>query len=134
MGLALDAWQKRPWLIIIAVSILTGGPLVVPFLLLHLHPGARKWVRRLSARYHDALVTVDENSLSVSRQLRAIPLRVIRDLRVKKKDEGGSVSLDFKLLDKDGDEHAFTLYHLSEAEADAAADFILERVNERRGA
>lgn len=131
--IALEAWIKWPIAVIIALSALSGGSLFVPLLVLNYIPAARTWVRRLHAKFRDARVLIDRHAVSVPNQLPPQYLASIDDIRLKKKtDEAGRITLDFTVYMRNGEEQAFSLYHLEPEEAEAAASFILERIEHRK--
>ena len=131
--IALEAWIKWPIAVIIALSALSGGSLFVPLLVLNYIPAVRAWVRRLHARFRDERVLIDRHAVTVSDQLPPQILSSIDEVRLKKKpDEAGRITLEITVYTRSGQEQAFSLYHLEPEEAEAAAAFLLERIEYRK--
>jgi serine/threonine protein kinase len=129
LKLLLDLWLERPWLCILIAAALTGGPAIIPLLILYNHPRAKAWARKAYSKYSDVNIIVGAKMLSVAPQVLPVPRKRISDLLIRENREKGKVNLEVALMMKNGSIEPFYLSGLSGEEAVRVSDFLVENVS-----
>lgn len=123
-GLVLDLWLTKPWIVMIIAAVLTGGPGFIPFLVLHMHPRAKAWARRMYSRHSDTRIIVDDRTLSVRKQLRGIRRDDVVSASFYRVPRENGIVLEVAVDLVGGREEHFYVSNLTDSEADDVEAFL----------
>lgn len=124
-GIVLDLWISKPWLIMLIALVVSGGPAVIPFLILYGYGKTRSWINRAYSKIRDIRISVTPRTFSVSDQVKKIPRDDIVDMRLDtQKQTDGRLQVGVSLRMEKVKDIDFYISNLSKEDADAALDFL----------
>ena len=116
IGFFLDLWATKPWLIILIAAALSAGPIAIPLIIFFYHPKSKILLNRAYAKYRDVFLTLGQQSLSVSDQVKVVEYTDIVGYEIHENPNASGVQLETVLRMRSGKEIRFYLNSLSRAE------------------
>ncbi len=126
--LLLDIWITKPWIILVVLSMLSAGSLIIPYLILYLHPRARGWVNKIYSKYNNVRVTAERKSLRVRNQLNNLPYKQITDIHFNTEGKDQNIQLEVILELKGRKERYFYFSGLNSEDVDIITRFLVKAV------
>jgi serine/threonine protein kinase len=117
IGFFLDLWASKPWLIILIAAAISAGPIAIPLIIFLFHPKSKILLNRAYAKYRDVFLTLGQQGLSVSDQVKPVEYAEIASYEIHENPNGSGVQLETILRTQDGKETRFYLNSLSRVEA-----------------
>jgi len=126
LKMLLNLWLTKPWIVILIVAAVTGGPAFIPLFFLYRSNRVYRWLQREYSKVSEVEIMMDRDSIKVPGQMRTIPFDSILDMTVNKTKGTRGYQLEVLIYLRNGKTRSFYLSELSEEEADTISCFLME--------
>ncbi|MBN1687001.1 MAG: hypothetical protein JW852_10120 [Spirochaetales bacterium] len=117
IGVVLDLWASKPWLLILIAAVLSAGPVAIALLIFLLHPKSRNLLNRAYAKIRDVSLTLGRRSLVVSDQLKGVEYTDVLSYDIREISHASGIQLETVLRMRNNKEIRFYLSSLNQEDS-----------------